>query len=164
MNFKENKKRTLESLSKLMREKQNARKASIKRLQKEVGSNNSVESSGDKDKPGIIVFGQNSFFLKRLIESLKSTYTVTHFDDIEEACDYCTSHTVSYILLDMDPPTDWKQSTDLFTNTKMVNPNTLIFLATGNKNWVPVGTLVHQGGILVEKPVNLNDISDYITN
>ncbi len=163
MNLEHKKREVLEQLSQMQKEKRRSRRAikdtGKKKSPQEIESYVSVQ----KEKQILLIYGAKSFFIKGLMQSLKNVFELIHCTDSEEACAICMEKDIPFILLDMDHPTDWKKSTDIFTNVNMISQETLFFLATKKVNSHEVQTLVSQGGIVTEKPINIKDITDHTT-
>jgi len=106
----------------------------------------------------IILFAQKSLFAGNLLQTLSTSYSVTHIDDPEKACNYCLDNDINTILIDMDEPTDWKMSHDVFTTVKTINTGVMFFLITKDKDAVPVRTLAAQGAAVLSKPVNFEEL------
>jgi hypothetical protein len=111
-----------------------------------------------KEKAEVIVYGAKSVFLDGLIEVMAKKFTVKYFNNSEEASMYCQDHLASRLVLDMDQPTDWKSSTDVFTTVKMVRPDMRIFVCTKNPDAVPVQTLVAQKAAVLTIPFSVDTL------
>lgn len=166
MGFEEKRNAMLKKLSKIKRDKSIQRRVSAgKQHRTEAG--NTYDSTSDisskKEMKEIIVYGKESFFMRSIIQSLKSTYKISDFDNEEKACDYCLDNSISYVFLDMDEPTDWRLSTDLFTTIKTINRDVIFFLFTKDKLATPVRTLKKQGAHIITKPVSIGDLCKYLS-
>ncbi len=162
MGFEQNKQAILKNLSKVKREKSIARKAkSFNKDNTELLRAKALEDN--KERKTIILFGVENFFIRSITNSLKVAYTVRHFDNPEKACDYCIDFSVNYVFLDMDQPTDWRQSTDVFTTVKTINPAIKFFMFTSNPMDRSVQTLEAQGAIILNKPVSIEDIKVFLS-
>lgn len=162
MGFEQNKQALLKNLSKVKREKTLARKAkAFNRDKTELLKSKALETG--QEKKTIILFGVENFFIRSITNSLKMSYNVRHFDDAGKACDYCIDFSVNYVFLDMDAPTDWKQSTDVFTTVKTINPAIKFFMFSSDPFERSVQTLEAQGAIALKKPVSLEDIRAYLS-
>ncbi len=157
--FEKRRKEMLSSLSKVKSQKIQEKKIARKKV---LNPSSNTITTPQKKEIEIVVYGNESFFIRNLTQSLKSHYHITKFDNEEKACNYCIEKNINYILVDMDLPTDWRKSTDLFTTVKMGNPDAVFFLATSDYNSVPAQTLKNQGGKLFEKPLEINDLKSYI--
>ena len=165
MNFEHNRKTILEELNKRKREHVIKRKVNSakQRLMGERQHDSSNTDGTEKKRKKIMVFGKKSYFIRGIVEGLKNSYDVISFEDHEKACDFCINNSISYIFLDMDAPTDWKESTDLFTTTKMINNNVEMYLMTMDEYSTPVQTLVEKGGIVMKKPISVDELNNYLS-
>lgn len=162
MGFEQNKQALLKNLSKVKREKTIARKAkAYSREKSELLKSSTLEPK--QEKKTVIIFGVENFFIRSISNSLKLSYNVRHFDNPEKACDYCIDFSVNYVFLDMDAPTDWQKSTDVFTTVKTINPEIKFFLFTSRPFDRDVQTLEAQRAIVLEKPVSIEDVKSYIS-
>ena len=101
------------------------------------------------------IYGAASPLIDTIIVDLGKQRAIASFHDIEAAAAYCFDHAIRSIILDMDPPTDWKMSTDLFTTVKSVKPNVQFILLTMRPRSIPVETLAAQKAIVLEKPFTI---------
>lgn len=162
MGFEQNRQALLKNLSKVKRERTLERKSKAYNREK-TQELRSTALENKQEKKTIILFGVENFFIRSITNSLKLSYTVKHFDDPAKACDYCIDFSVNYVFLDMDAPTDWKQSTDVFTTTKTINPDIKFFMFSADPTERAVQTLEAQGAIVLKKPVSLEDIKAYLS-
>lgn len=103
----------------------------------------------------VALYGAASPFIDTVIVDLGKQRSIASFHDIEAAVAYCFEHSVRSIIVDMDPPTDWKMSTDLFTTVKTVKPDVQFILLTIRPRSIPVETLAAQKAIVLEKPFTM---------
>ncbi len=159
MNFEKNRKELLEQLSHRRRDKSTQRKsASAKSATKSKPTVSQEAGPSKKIRKNILLYGLDSIFLRNILQTLKSTYSVSSFDNSDDACKSCLDNNISDVLLDMDTPTDWKMSTDVFTTVRTLHPDVKFYLFTKDRRSVPVQTLVAQGGILMPKPVHFEEL------
>lgn len=158
MNFEQNRKQMLAKLSKLKRENVIKRKVASAKKKLAASDTQEIEIPSSRVKRRIIVYGQDSYFLRSIKQRLSTVYEIIGFEDEELACDYCVSNDISYVFLEMDEPTDWRTSTDLFTNIKTLNPQVTMFLFTADVENHHVQTLVAQGATILTKPVNFDEL------
>ena len=125
-------------------------------LLNQINSLRHTESPQAPKKPNVIIFGAKSPFMDGLLDTLTKMCALEFFDDVEKAADYCIEHTVNDIIIDMDPPTDWKKSTDVFTTVRTVNPKIHFILLTKTPQAVPVATLAAQSAEVLVKPFGTN--------
>jgi len=163
MDFENKRKAMLKDLSKIQREKVIQKKIDAFKTKSMIAESAKAEGSAqNKTKKNIIVFGNESFFLKDFLHSIKSVHTVTHFCDVDKACDFCVANSIQYIILDMDEPTDWKSSTNLLITVKMLNSSVKFILLTSNSETTQIKTLEAKGGKTVTKPVSIDILSRYL--
>jgi|WetSurMetagenome_2_1015567.scaffolds.fasta_scaffold296233_2 DNA-binding NarL/FixJ family response regulator len=103
----------------------------------------------------VIVYGAHCLFIDTLTEAIGKQQPVAAFADIEAATEYCLNNTVYTVIMDMDPPTDWKMSTDLFTTVKTVKPKVRFIVLTMQPRSIPVQTIAAQSVTVLEKPFGM---------
>ncbi len=164
MGFEEKKNAMLKKLGKIKRDKSIQRRVASSQQRMATGNTYDAPSASveQKEKKKIIVYGKESFFMRSIIQSLKANYSISDFEDEEKACDFCLDNSIHYVFLDMDAPTDWRASTDLFTTVKTINRDVVFFLFTKDSNSVPVLTLEKQGAYIITKPVSIDDLRSYL--
>ena len=124
-----------------------------KALLDQINSLRTPEKPQASHNPDIIVYGAKSPFMEGLLGALNKLCALEFFNDVEKATEYCIDHRVNTIILDMDIPTDWKMSTDVFTTVKTVNPQTHFILLSKTPEALPVATLAAQGAEVLMKPI-----------
>lgn len=164
MDFEHNKKAILKQLSgirrdKIIKQKENSLKQ--KKLAMEAGQKK-ISHSISKKKIKVMIFGEKSLFLNTLKQMLQARADVVSGEDPEWAINYCIDNGLKTIVLDMDEPTDWKKSTDVFTNTKTLDPQTTFILCTKDPHATPVQILEAQGGFVLTKPVSIDTLYDLL--
>jgi hypothetical protein len=102
------------------------------------------KAKDDEEKGKIVVFGAQSPFIDGLIQTIQKKHGVCFFSTSEEACAYCIKYQTGVIIIDMDPPTDWKMATDVFTGVRTNNPAVKVVICTKTPSAVPVQTLAAQ--------------------
>jgi DNA-binding NtrC family response regulator len=117
-----------------------------------------------KDHNAIVIFAANSPFIEGLINTLERKYLVKLFSDVNEACAFCIDHVSNRIIMDMDLPTDWKLSMDLFTTVKTVNPGARIIVCTKDPGTKEVRTLIAQKAEVLELPFSANVLFGKLDN
>jgi hypothetical protein len=105
-----------------------------------------------RDSAAIVVFAQKSPFIEGLVKTLEKKHLVRFFFNVDEACSFCIDHKSAHVILDMDPPTDWKMSTDVFTTVKTVNPGARFILCTKTPGSTEVQTLAAQKAEVLALP------------
>lgn len=162
MDFEKNRREVLQQLSKMRQSKKGTKKAFTKKPGQKVSFSGDQVTISQKEKKEIILFAKQSVFIRNLLQTLSSSYSVVHLDNPEKACDHCLDHNCTAVLLDMDEPTDWKMSHDVFTTIRTINTDITFILLTKNSRVVPVKTLSAHGAAVVLKPVNFEELKSYI--
>jgi DNA-binding response OmpR family regulator len=129
-NFEKNKKTLLEKINALRHPKEPLRQAG----------------------PTIIIFGAQSAFMDGLLDTMHKKCAFACFHDPEKAIDFCLNNPINDIVLDMDPPTDWKLSTDVFSSVSMMKPAMHFILLSKSPQSTPVETLMAQNADVLVKP------------
>ncbi len=97
----------------------------------------------------VAVFATESPFIDELISIIGKKHPVRVFSDAEQMIAFCTAHPDLPAILDMDQPTDWKMSTDVFSAVKTINPGIRVILCTKNPSSHETQTLVsHKADVL----------------
>ena len=159
MNFEKNKQDMLNNLNKIKREKHIAKRASSHKLTTDAQG---APAAVSKERKTVIVFGTTCFFIRNIQSTLSGGANVFHFEDPGKATDYCIDNAVNYVFLDMDEPTNWRHSTDVFTTVKTIDPKINFFLFTSRPQAVEVRTLEAQGATILEKPIAMEDVKECI--
>lgn len=102
--------------------------------------------------PEIVVFGSVSSFMAGLLDALEKQRDFEPFSNPDMAISYCFDHEVKTVILDMDPPTNWTMSTDVFTNVRTMKPKVHFIVLTKTPQAVPIRTIAAQGADVLEKP------------
>jgi DNA-binding NarL/FixJ family response regulator len=132
INFEKNKKELLEKLEALKKK--------------------SKEEDLQKQKNTVVIFAKSSLFIEGLKDALKRKYFIKHFENSEEASNFCISNNINKIILDMDSPTDWRDATDVFTTVKTIKPDVRIIISTKEPQQIPVKTLQQKGACVLKVP------------
>jgi DNA-binding NtrC family response regulator len=141
-NFEENKKKLLEQISSMK------------------GSSSSII----KEKMDVCIYGIISPFMNGLLEKVGEKFKTVFFDDAETAYGFCIDNDVKVVLLDMDQPTDWKMSTDVFTTVRTAKTGIDFILMTKTPNSVPVETLAAQSALVLVKPFGVDSLFKILKN
>jgi hypothetical protein len=104
----------------------------------------------------IVLFGEKTPFLDSLVEILDPKCVVKSFSNAEEAITYCLDNSLQKIILDMDPPTDWKMATDVFTTIRTINIGVQFILCTKSPQSTPVEILRAQRAEVLCKPFGVD--------
>ena len=102
------------------------------------------------------IYGAHSPFIDDLIIDLNKEYAVASFHDVEVVIGYCIDYPVRTVILDMDPPTEWQSSTDVFTTVRTMKPDLKFILLTKNPDTIPIRTLTAKSAIVLEKPFRMD--------
>jgi response regulator RpfG family c-di-GMP phosphodiesterase len=128
-----------------------------KAIAREKGPAEKSSPTSNSNKPKVIIFGKQRLFFGTLKSSLESYFEVLSFDDIEDATDYLLDNPVPVVVMDMDPPTDWRECHDLFTTGKTMYPDTTYIVYQANKTpSTEVQILEKKGAIVQQKPLKLD--------
>jgi len=114
------------------------------------------QSGKEAAKADIVLFGEKTPFLDSLVEILDPKCALKSFSDSEEAIAYCLENSLQKIILDMDPPTDWKMATDVFTTVRMMSSGAQFILCTKSPQSTPVETLRAQHAEVLCKPFGVD--------
>ncbi|MBD3317309.1 MAG: hypothetical protein GF344_16095 [Chitinivibrionales bacterium] len=106
----------------------------------------------------IVLFGAPSLFLKNLASSLLGITNVTCCDDVDKMVQACLNCSPPIVILDIDEPTDWRGTTDVFTALSMELPETKILICAKDPFAPHPANLESRGAILLSKPVYTKDI------
>ena len=102
------------------------------------------QAKADQEKGNVVVFGAKGAFVDGLIQTLEKKYPTRFFSNADEACAYCLTYETKVIIIDIDPPTDWKMATDVFTGVRTSRPDVKVIVCTKAPSSVPVQTLAAQ--------------------
>lgn len=163
MDFESKRKALLKDLSSMKRENAVKRKLStIKNTRLGEESNNVHGTLAAHSKPAIAVYGKQSVFMRSFLQSVKSLCDVTFSEQNEEIINQCLENSYSVVVIDMDEPTDWRMSTDIFSSVRTINPNQRFALLTSKPGDPNVEVLLHKGAVLIRKPVNISELMDFV--
>ncbi len=160
MDFDRRKKDMMKKLSsvkrdKVMHRKDVAARARLKgnKILEDQGKTNRVVDASNK--PPVLVYGTQGLFFGTLKSSLAPYCDVRPFTNAEEATEYIIENKIPLIVMDMDPPTDWKMCHDLFTTGKTMYPDTeyIVYQKDDNPR-SEVKILEAQGAHIMKKPVD----------
>jgi hypothetical protein len=110
----------------------------------------------------LFLFGAESLFIRRVRQTLSARFETVWGYDPEKASSSCLNAGVTHALIDMDEPTDWRLSTDVFTTVKTVNPAIRFYLFTSKAKSSPVQTLAARGCAVILKPVQFEGLFSQI--
>ena len=163
MDFEQNRRKMMDELAKRKRETAVNRRISSAKKVSASGDFVPSESIGSGPrKPVVAVYGAESFFMRGFLAGLKSGNEVIYSTKHEDVIDYAIENDVDAVVIDMDAPTDWKMSTDVFTTIRMMKNDLPFFICTLSPNPVSVQTLTARGGVLLKKPVDVQQLSQML--
>jgi CheY-like chemotaxis protein len=120
------------------------------------------ESGPVESKPlqrkALVFFGAVSVFSRSLLESLEAAFEVKAFDDADEAVDYIVQWSPVGVVADMDPPSSWQKTTDVFTTSRTIGSNVPFILCTARPTDRDVRTLEAQRACVMAKPVSVDEV------
>lgn len=156
MNFEANRQRILEDLKK-------------KRDRKKVSAAKPVtqyteSSARSSEKQHVALFAQKSLFVNNIVASLSQVFKVSTFFDVDKATDFILENAVKYVVVDIDPPSDYHQAANLLTVVKSLASGAIIFVCTKDKDDSRARTLFSHGGIIIQKPVSIPDLVELMTD
>ena len=164
MDFEQTRRDVLNNLLKMKKEKGPATPRASPQKKPAIPPGSAGTAGDPTQKKQIVIYGKESLFLKNLIRGLKSHYVITSFDNEEKAYCYCIDNEIMHVLLDMDPPTDWRMATDVFTTIKTQKPDVHCILFTKKVTSVEVKRLVNQGAVIIVKPVSFEELHKQLSN
>jgi hypothetical protein len=106
----------------------------------------------------IAVYGADCFFLKNFLNTLRLTNEIVYHADVEKLIETVLDSDIENIAIDLDEPTDWRKSVDTFTTIKTIRPTARFYVCTKDPEWVQAKTLEKQGGIILKKPVDFDQL------
>jgi hypothetical protein len=110
------------------------------------------------ERKRIAVYGADSFFIKNFLNTLKLSNEIYYHADVEKLTEIVLDTGIVNIAIDLDDPTDWRKSVDVFTTIKTINPNAKFYVCTKDPEWVQAKTLEKQGGMILKKPVDFDHL------
>lgn len=149
--FEENKKNLLDRIN------------AMRQTGDKVSNSDNVENT-TQSAAEICIYGIKSTFIDILIDTMKKQFNMEFFDNAEEAFGFCIDNKVKIVLLDMDPPTDWKISTDVFTTIKTAKPGMHFILMTKSPHTTPVETLAALSADILIKPFGIDVLFKNLKN
>lgn len=170
MDFDAKKKEMLKALSSRQREKSMERKSAGAKARMHARSKAAASGSSPllpegkkQEEKEILVYGQPGLFLGTLKSALETYGKVTVFHNINKATEYVLTKHLPLVVMDMDPPNDWRQCHDLFTTGKTMYPDIEYIIYQMSKSpSEPVQVLAKQGAHVLNKPVDANKLGDVV--
>jgi PleD family two-component response regulator len=106
----------------------------------------------DEERGKVLVFGERCAFVDGLIQTIEKKHRTRFFSNPDDACAYCLKYGTKVVIMDMDPPTDWKMSTDVFTTVRTSMPGVTVIICTKTPNEVHIQTLAAQNAVVLAIP------------
>ena len=110
----------------------------------------------------IAVFSYSDMFARGLINALKPFAEAAQYKKADVLIDIAAKERQDCVILDMDNPTDWKMSHDVFTNIMMLEPQTAFVMYTVDKKNEPALVLEKKGALLLNKPVQILKLKEML--
>lgn len=155
-NFEIKRQQMMKELSRRKRESVVNRK--IATMQKQNNERSSISLVEHPEKKKIAVYGADCFFLKNFLNTLRLTNEIVYHSDVEKLIEMVLDGDIENIAIDLDEPTDWRKSVDVFTTVKTLKPHSTFYVCTKDPEWVQAKTLEKQGGMIVKKPVDFDHL------
>jgi hypothetical protein len=153
-NFEIKRQQMMKELSRRKRESVVNRKVAT--MQKQNNEQLSISPVQHVQKKKISVYGADCFFIKNFLNTLRLTNETVFNSDVDKLIEMVLDGEIGNIAIDLDDPTDWRKSVDVFTNVKTLKPDALFYICTKDPEWVQAKTLEKQGGVIVKKPVDFD--------
>jgi len=160
LNFDAQRKATLEQIKKL---KQKRTKDRIEAAKNSLTNHKQFDTS-ILERHNVVMYGAASSYMETAKEYISRTHNVMLYTEVEDAIDYCLNNKVTNVILDMDEPTDWRMSTDVFSTVKTIHPDAWFLLCTRDKKQVPVLTLESKGAVVIGKPLITTELQTFLEN
>jgi hypothetical protein len=110
----------------------------------------------------IVIFALKSFFMNNLAASLGQKYKFEIHYDVDKAIDFIIEHGVKFVIIDIDPPSDYHNAANFLTVAKTTSTNVMMFVCTKDKDASQARSLENYGGIILGKPVSIPEITEYL--
>jgi hypothetical protein len=160
--FEDNRKALLQKLSQAHRDKVIKRKVEQIKSKGSFSQSAAAHSAPKIEKKNVVIFGTKSLFINSLQQLLQQSATLFLFDDSEKATGFIMDNSIGIIILDMDPPTDWKAATDIFSSIMIMLPESKFLLCTVEPKKAFIQSLVAQGAKVAQKPVAADDLLGFL--
>jgi len=152
MNFEANRRKILEDLR---RQREHKKSAGAKVPGQQFAQFGTLKKN---DKERIAIFAEKSLFLNNLVSSLSHSFQIDSFVDVDKAMDFIVEKNIRFVIIDIDPPSDYHQAANFLTVVKSLVAGAIIFVCTKDKNESRARTLFTHGGIIIEKPVSIPEL------
>jgi hypothetical protein len=107
-----------------------------------------AQPSGSARARDVVIFGAHR----------EKERPIAGFHDVESVFNYCLDSPVRWIIADMDPPTNAKSITDLFSAVKSIKPDIQFILLTKYPRTTTVRVLTAKSAIMFEKPFKMAEL------
>ncbi len=161
MGFDSNKDSLMKKFSTMQREKTMTRKSQNARARMHADkkakerSENTIQTSEESAKPKVVLYGSVKLFLGTIKSILSAYCEVFEYSDDEKATDFIFEKHIPIVIMDMDPPNDWKKCHDLFTTGKTMYPDIEYIVFHKEKSIATeIEMLKAQGAQVMNKPIN----------
>jgi hypothetical protein len=116
----------------------------------------------DAEMINIVYYGAVVPYMEQIKEIMRRECNLIDFSNAAQAVDFCLDNNLFNVIVDMDEPTDWRQSTDVFNSVKTINPQARVLLCTKSKVAMPVKSLEVKGAAIITKPIAAKDLIAFI--
>lgn len=155
MDFEANRRKILSDI----RQAKLRKKASAYRGSKHHINNEQIETEKKAVHPPLVVFGEKGLFVNNLISSLtNSAFQVKRFFDVDKTVDYMLENGIQYVLIDIDPPSDYHQAVNLLSVVRSLITDACMIIYTKDIHDSRARSLEDHGGTILEKPFSLQDL------
>ncbi len=155
--FEENKRELLDKLR-----KQNTVRKPLKPAVMSKPVTRSATSNTQEVTKNVAIFSTSTLFSKSLIATIQGFAKGTQYTSPEKLLDSYETIKFEFIILDMDPPTDWKASHDVFSSISIIAPEAKCIMFSSNKDLAAAKVLEKKGALYLLKPVKSYQIKDII--
>lgn len=160
MDFNSNRENLLKQLKTQQKDKKRQEanhRAKMRLAEKNISSSSNTQKDDTEvsKKPKVLLYGVVRIFLGTIKSILNSYCEVYEFNDAEKATDFIFENHIPIVILDMDPPNDWKMCHDLFTTGKTMYPDIEYFVYQKEKSIADeIKILEAQGAKIMNKPID----------
>ncbi len=159
-NFEENRQRLLETL-KGKNVRARPAKPAPKSSPKPVAETSIVP--GIRIKPAMGLYCEHRVLSASLNGKLAGIVTLKSFTESSSMIDWVENQSPPFIMLDIDEPTDWRMSMDVFTNGSILVPDSKFLVHTKDPSGSISQQLMKKGALaLLRKPLNIQDFKSVI--
>lgn len=161
MDFDSNRKSLMGKLNSMQRQKDRSRanQAARARMHAEEKERERLQHKADftgkSTKPKVLLYGVVKLFQGTIKSVLGPYCEIYEFNIAEKATDFIFENHIPIVILDMDPPNDWKLCHDLFTTGKTMYPD-IEYIVFHKESSVAneIAMLEAQGARIMNKPID----------